>query len=238
LRYLSAHGGDVAAVIMEPVMCNTGVISPQDHYLRAVKDACARYGIVFILDEVITGLRLSPGGAQEQFGVHADLSIFAKALANGFPLSVLGGRADIMNLIGVGKVNHSGTYNANLMSLAAGIATLDQLSARAGAAYRRIESAGASLIDGIREIAARRGINLQVTGYPSVFHTFFTDLPQTIDYFSYRQSDAERLKKFIIALTAEGVRISSRGTWFVSAAHSVRETDSTLEAIDRVLANF
>lgn len=236
LRYLTVHGGDVAAMIMEPVMCNTGVISPQEDYLHAIKAACAQYGIVLIFDEVITGFRLSPGGAQEKFGVSPDLSIFAKALANGFPLAVLAGRADIMDMIGTRKVNHSGTYNANLMSMAAGIATLNQLAADTGAAYRRIESAGMNLIKGIREIAARRGSNLQVTGYPSVFHTFFTDRPQTIDYFSYRQSDAQRLKKFLIALNDEGVRVSSRGTWFVSAAHTARETEFTLEAIDRVLA--
>lgn len=238
LRYLSAHGRDVAALIMEPVMCNTGVIPPQDHYLQAVKAACAQYGIVLIFDEVITGFRLSPGGAQEKLGVRPDLSIFAKALANGFPLAVLAGRADLMSMIGAGRVNHSGTYNANLVSMAAGIATLDELAVDAGAAYRRIESAGASLITGMREIAARRGINLRVTGYPSVFHTLFTDGPETIDYFSYHQSDRERLKKFIIALSAEGVRLTSRGTWFVSAAHTTRETEFTLAAVDRVLAQF
>ena len=237
-RHLVEHGREVAAVIMEPVMCNTGVVAPRRGYLDRVRAICDQHGVLLILDEVVTGFRLGIGGAQQQFGVRPDLSVFAKALGGGFPLAVLAGRADVMNLIGAGRVNHSGTYNANTLSLAAGIAALDRLSADGGAVYRHIEQVGTALIQGIRELADRRSLNLKVSGYPSVFHTFFSDEAETFDYFSYRKSDAKRQKNFIEALPALGVRPMSRGTWFVSAAHTAADVDLTLRAVDVALGGI
>lgn len=237
-EYLSKYGSGVAAVIMEPVMCNVGVIPPRKSYLQSVRELCDRHGILFILDEVITGFRLGAGGAQKEFDVRPDLSIFAKALGGGFPIAVLAGRADVMSLIAAGRVNHSGTYNANTMSLAAGIAVLDRLTAEDGLAYRLIDDIGTSLMRGIREIATRRGTNLKVIGYPSVFHTFFTDEPDTVDYFSYRKSDASRQRRFIEALPARGVRPMPRGTWFVSTAHTAADVERTLDAVDESLAGL
>lgn len=237
-QFLSEHGSAIAAIIMEPVMCNVGVIPPRQDYLRSVRDLCDRHGIVLILDEVITGFRLRAGGAQEEFGVRPDLAIFAKALGGGFPVAALAGRADMMSLIASGRVNHSGTYNANTVSLAAGIASLDHLAAEGGRAYRQIEDTGTRLMRGIVEIASRRGTNLKVSGYPSVFHTFFSDQSETFDYFSYRKSDALRQRRFIESLPARGVRPMTRGTWFLSTSHTTEDVERTLQAVDESLADL
>ena len=116
--------GDVACVMMEPVMCNTGLIAPAPGYLEGVKALCARHGALLVIDEVITGFRLGLTGAQGRLGVHGDISIYAKAIASGFPLAVLGTTTDLLAPVGRGEVNHSGTYNTGVSSLAAGVATL------------------------------------------------------------------------------------------------------------------
>ena len=123
-RYLEAHGSDVAAIITEPIMCNTGVIEPRPGYLEFLREITKKYGIVLIFDEVITGFRVSLAGAQGKYAVRPDLSIFGKAVANGLPMSVIAGREDLFALIASGKVGHGGTYNSLPPAIAAGVATL------------------------------------------------------------------------------------------------------------------
>ena len=236
-NFLDQHGTQVAAIITEPMMCNTGAILPRSGYLQALRSLCDKHGIVLIFDEVITGYRFGLGGSQARFGVKPDLSIFGKAIGGGFPVAALAGRADIMSLFGNGVVNHSGTYNSNRVSLAAAIATLEQLAADNASAYTKIESTGERLIDGIRKIASRRSSNLKVIGCPAVFHTLFTDLSETFDYASHLQADAGRQKMLIDALLLRGIRPTSRGTWFVSAAHTAADVELTLAAIDAILAS-
>lgn len=236
-RYLEKNGSDLAAIITEPVMCNTGVIPPRPGYLEALRLLCDKYNVVLIFDEVITGFRFGLGGAQARFGIVPDLSIFAKAFGGGFPVAALAGRADIMELFGSGNVNHSGTYNANLVSITAAIATLDQLRAGDGAVFKHIETIGEKLISGMREIAERRAVNLVVSGYGSVFHTLFTDEPEICDYAAHSRADTKRQQAFVDALLTKGVRPTARGTWFVSAAHTQDDVDITLSAVDAVLAN-
>ncbi|MCB1513153.1 MAG: aminotransferase class III-fold pyridoxal phosphate-dependent enzyme, partial [Hyphomicrobiaceae bacterium] len=120
--------GDVAAVIMEPAMCNQGAISPAAGYLEGAREACHRHGALLIFDEVITGFRLGPGGAQKLFGVTPDLSVFAKAIANGFPVAAIVGRADLLDLFGTGGVLHGGTFNAQPVTMAAMVATQQALT--------------------------------------------------------------------------------------------------------------
>lgn len=236
-RFLNSQGNRVAAIITEPMMCNTGAILPRSGYLQTLRSLCDRHGIVLIFDEVITGYRLGLGGAQAHFGVTPDLAIFAKALGGGFPVAALVGCRKIMSLFANGFVNHSGTYNSNAVSLAAAIATLEQLAADNGAAYRKIESTGEQLIEGIRHIASRSSTNLKVIGCGSVFHTLFTDEPETFDYASHARADAERQKKLIDALLLRGIRPTARGTWFVSAAHTATDIQQTLAALDDILAS-
>ncbi|WP_217698224.1 aspartate aminotransferase family protein [Novosphingobium mathurense] len=236
-RYLADRGDQVAALITEPVMCNTGVIPPRPGYLEGLRSVCDKHKVVFIFDEVITGFRLGLGGAQGKFGVTPDLSTFAKAFGGGFPLAALAGRREIMSLFASGEVNHSGTYNSNLVSIVAGIATLEQLAANDGEVYRRIDGNGIALIEGMREIAQRRSVNLQVSGYGAVFHTYFADDLEIVDYASHWRADATRQAAFVDALLPLGIRPTRRGTWFVSGAHGSSEIDRTLSAVDEVLRN-
>ncbi|MDB5460815.1 MAG: aminotransferase class-III [Caulobacteraceae bacterium] len=234
-RFLKDNSDKVAAIITEPVMCNTGVLAPRDGYLQGLRELCDQYKVVLIFDEVITGFRLGLSGAQGMFGVLPDLSTFAKAFGGGFPVAALAGSAELMNLFANG-VNHSGTYNSNLVSIAAGIATLQVLADDNGAAFERIERVGQSIIGGIREAAQRHGANLKVLGYGAVFHTLFTNEPETYDYASYKRADAQRQAVFLDALLPLGVRPTGRGTWFVSAAHTEEDAERTVRAVDQALS--
>jgi len=233
-HYISANASRIAAVITEPVMLNTGGILPKPGYLQHLRRVTAAHGVVLIFDEVITGFRVALGGAQELYQVSPDLSVFAKALGAGFPVSALAGRREIMELFASGRVNHSGTYNANLVSVSAAMATLLELTAADQAAYRRLGTLGSALMDGIAERARRHGTDLQVSGLPSAFHTCFASHP-IHDYASYSRADHRRLGSFLGALLECGVRPTTRGTWFVSTAHSDSDVAQTLDSVDRAL---
>lgn len=236
-RYVSANAAKIAAIITEPVMLNTGGILPKDGYLQHLRKVATAHGVVLIFDEVITGFRLGLGGAQELYKVTPDLSVFAKALGAGFPVSALAGRRDIMELFASGGVNHSGTYNANVMSISAALAALETLSASGGAAYESMNMHGRTLMDGISHVARQQGIDLQVSGFPTVFHTCFAKHP-IHDYTSYMRSDQRRLSAFLLALLKSRVRPTARGTWFLSTAHTERDIQMTLEAVERALRNL
>jgi glutamate-1-semialdehyde 2,1-aminomutase len=236
-RYVGSNHSKIAAIITEPVMLNTGGILPKPDYLQHLRRLATAHGIVLIFDEVITGFRVALGGAQALYGVQPDLSIFAKALGAGFPVAALTGRREIMELFGSGRVNHSGTYNANLVSISAALATLGILSAEGQPAFARINAVGKALMEGIAEIAARCGVNLKVSGLPSAFHTCFAD-HSIDDYVTYMRADHKRLGSFLGALLERGVRPTSRGTWFVSAAHSDNDAASTLDAVERSLQSI
>jgi glutamate-1-semialdehyde 2,1-aminomutase len=193
-----------------------------------------KHDIVLIFDEVITGFRVALGGAQELYGVEPDLSVFAKALGAGFPVSALAGRRPIMELFASGRVNHSGTYNANLVSISAALAALRELSADSQAAYQRLNAAGAALMAGIAAAARQYGANLQVSGLPAAFHTCFASHP-IHDYTSYSLADHQRLSRFLAALLERGVRPTGRGTWFISTTHTDSDIASTLEAVGHAL---
>jgi glutamate-1-semialdehyde 2,1-aminomutase len=233
-RYVSANASKIAAIITEPVMLNTGGILPKQGYLQHLRRVAKAHDIVLIFDEVITGFRVALGGAQELYDVEPDLSVFAKALGAGFPVSALAGRRDIMDLFASGRVNHSGTYNANLVSISAALATLRELSADGQAAYRRINTLGRTLMEGIAASARRCGVDLQISGLPSAFHTCFASHP-IHDYTTYSRADHKRLSLFLAALLERGVRPTGRGTWFVSTAHTDSDVASTLDAVGHAL---
>jgi glutamate-1-semialdehyde 2,1-aminomutase len=233
-RYVSANASKVAAIITEPVMLNTGGILPSDGYLQHLRRVATRHGAVLIFDEVITGFRVALGGAQELYGVRPDLSVFAKALGAGFPVSALAGRRDIMELFGSGKVNHSGTSNANVSGISAALAALGELSAAGQAAYGRMNACGRTLMDGIAHAARRRGLDLQISGLPAAFHTCFANHP-IHDYATYMRADHRRLSAFLLALLECRIRPTSRGTWFLSTAHTESDVETTLEAVEHAL---
>jgi len=237
-RVLDAHGAEIAAVLTEPVMCNCGVIPPRPGYLEAMRKLCSETGTVLIFDEVITGFRLGLGGAQARFGITPDLSVFAKAIANGFPLSVVAGKRAIMELIEPkGHVVHSGTYNGNMTSVTAALATLDALGADPQN-YARMEARGERLMEGLRHCARRHGRALLVQGYGAVFCTLFTGAKEVVDFRSMAAADAARMTAFAAALARNGVRTTPRGVWFMSMAHGDNEIDATLAAADKAMAEL
>jgi len=237
-KALERQGDEIAAVITEPAMCNCGVIAPKPGYLLAMRALCSRVCVVLIFDEVITGFRLALGGAQSRFGVTPDLSIFAKAVANGFPLSVVAGRREIMELVDPkGQVVHSGTYNGNITSVTAALATLEALASDPEA-YARMETRGERLMQGLRDCARRHGEALLVQGFGAIFCTLFTEAGEVVDFRSAAAADASRMTAFAGALARHGVRVTARGVWFMSMVHGDAEIDATLAAADRATADL
>jgi glutamate-1-semialdehyde 2,1-aminomutase len=232
---LERNKDQVAAVIMEPMMVNGGCILPAPGYLEGAKRLCAEHGAVLIFDEVITGFRLGLQGAQGRFGVTPDLSIFAKAMAGGFPMAMVAGRRDIMEILLTKGVMHGGTYNGNVQSMAAALATLDILTAENGAIYRAMEARGTRLMQGLATLAAKHNAPLHVTGVPTMFQTMFIAAPPS----NWRDSsrfDRDRALAFHTALQEQGVRVNQRCSWFLSAAHDDATIDETLAAADRAMA--
>lgn len=220
--------GDIAGVIMEPAMCNQGAIAPAPGYLEGAQAACRKHGAILIFDEVITGFRLGRASAQGRFGVTPDLSIFAKAVANGFPVAAIVGRADLLDLFVTGGVLHGGTFNAQPVTMAAMVATQKALTPEH---YEQSSRRGVRLRDGIAAILQDAGIKAQVTGFELMFHVGFgLDAPAK-NYRGLLKTDKALYVKFAHALLKRGVRVLERGAWFVSGAHDDAVIDATLDAV-------
>jgi glutamate-1-semialdehyde 2,1-aminomutase len=170
---LQERGQEIAAIIVEPMLGNGSGLMPQPGYLQFLREQCDEYGIVLIFDEVKTGFRMAAGGAREYFGVTPDLSTYAKALGNGYPIAAIGGHRDIMMTMGPGKVFQGGTYTGNAVSTAAADATLEFM--QTGQVFPQIEKVGRVIMDGIDEILNRHGVPHFVTGVPGMFGICFTD---------------------------------------------------------------
>jgi glutamate-1-semialdehyde 2,1-aminomutase len=183
---------------------------------------------------VITGFRVALGGAQARLGVTPDLAVFAKALGGGYPIAAIAGKRQYMELLG-GPVLHGGSYNGNTISTSASIATLAHLIAGGDALYAEMERRGTRLMDGLRAVAAETHAPLHVQGIGAAFNTAFgVDGPVT-DYRSYARTDIPMQKRWLVALQNHGVRVTSRGTWFLSAVHTDADIDATLSAAERAL---
>jgi glutamate-1-semialdehyde 2,1-aminomutase len=220
--------GDIAGVIMEPAMCNQGAIAPAPGYLEGALAACRRHGAILIFDEVITGFRLGRSGAQARFGVTPDLSIFAKAIANGFPVAAIVGRADLLDLFVTGGVLHGGTFNSQPVTMAAMVATQNALTPEH---YETTSKRGVRLRDGIAAILKDAGIKAQVTGFELMFHVGFGLNAPARNYRDLLKLDKPAYVTFAHALLQRGVRVLERGAWFVSSAHDDAVIDATLEAV-------
>jgi len=215
-------------VIMEPAMCNQGAITPGPGYLEGAQAACRKHGAILIFDEVITGFRLGREGAQARFGVTPDLSIFAKAIANGFPVAAIVGRADLLDLFATGGVLHGGTFNAQPVTMAAMVATQNALVPDQ---YEAASRRGVRLRDGIAQILQDAGLKAQVTGFELMFHVGFGLEAPARNYRDLLKSDKPMYVKFAHALLKRGVRVLERGAWFVSFAHDDGVIDATLDAV-------
>ena len=231
---LAAHHEDVAAIITEAVMCNNGCNLPAPGFLHEIRALCDQYGIAFILDEVITGFRLSLGGAQTYFNVNPDISIFAKAMGSGYPISAVVGKREWMSLIAESKVIHAGTMNAGQPSVAAALATISILEREAP--HARMFALGQRLMFGLRQAAADAGHRMLVQGPGPMFVTAFTDLNKLRDYRDTLTSDRAKLGRFVAGMHDAGIRIIGRGLWYISAVHTEAEVDHAIATARGVLS--
>jgi len=224
--------GSIAGIIMEPIMFNTSGVLPLPGYLEQVRKLATKYGAVLIFDEVITGFRVSEGGAQKVSGITPDITILGKAVANGFAVAAIVGNEDLMNLISTGKVMHAGTYNTQSVSMAATLATLQVLKSQIP--YNIINDSGGYLMKELSKAFTSAEIEHEMIGYPGVFNVRFGPKGST-EYRSALKSNRERHANFAFALLQKGVRILPRGTWFLSSAHTSSDLDKTLSAVRDVL---
>ena len=236
-RAFRDHPDQIAAVITEPIACNSARILPEPGYLEGLKTLCERQGAVLIFDEVITGFRVGLSGAQGVLGVTPHLSVFGKAIAAGFPLAVLAGQRQLMQRFGNGQVNHSGTFNGHVASLAAGLATLEELRKDDGAAFLQIKQVGQLLMDQIPRLFQRRGFACLVQGLPSVFFVGFTDQQRITNAKSAALCDSERYNELVAALMNRGVRVNPGGGVNVSASHTIEDANETLSRIEDALGD-
>ncbi len=233
-RMVRRHAHELAAVITEPIMANKGFVGPEPGYLRGLEQVCRENEVLFILDEVITGFRLAPGGAQEAFGLAPDLSTFAKAMGNGAPLGAFAGRREIMALLEGGEVRHAGTYNAAPLCLAAARATLTELAGGEGALYARLDHLGRRLIDGLRGLIDELAVPAIVQGQGSMLQLYFTADDQIRSYREAMRSDRVRFAAFAHEMIHRGVFVHPDvfEHWFLSAAHSEEDVDEILNAAE------
>lgn len=234
--FVERYGPQTAAIIMEPILCNTSVVLPKPGYLERIREICSRSGIVLIFDEVITGFRVASSGAQGLLGVTPDLTTLGKALGAGFPIAAVAGRRSLMELtVATPAVVHGGTYNSSVPSTAAALECLRILNANNGSAYRSLYAIGERLIQGLTELGQSMTPRLQVQGLGPVFNTSFSDNGDVSDFRSYRATDLDRQGHFLRLLQDRGIRVTARGTWFLSTMHSDEDIDATLAAAESAL---
>jgi glutamate-1-semialdehyde 2,1-aminomutase len=232
---LDAHGHEVAAVLMEPVMLNSGSFEPGPGFLQGVRHACDERGIVLVFDEVITGFRVALGGAAERYGILPDLATYGKAMAGGWPVAAFAGRAELMSLLSDGRVNHSGTFNGSVMASAAVVATLSILKDEPP--YEAITAYGLRLMEDLSALADGLGVPLRVAGLPMAFTVSLGPGAAAVAP-GGTQSRAARANALHQALAEAGIWTTTRGLWFVSSAHGELEYQATLERAERALAGL
>jgi glutamate-1-semialdehyde 2,1-aminomutase len=232
---LEERGRDIACVIVEPVAANMGVVPPRRGYLEGLRDLTARHGVLLIFDEVITGFRLAPGGAQELYRVTPDLTTLGKILGGGLPVGAYGGREEIMDRVAPeGDVYQAGTLAGNPLAMRAGIAMLAQL--RAPGVYDRLEAAAARLQRGLLAACEESGTTARVTRVGSLLTLFFA-AREPADWGGASRADARRYAAFFRRMLERGVYLppSQFEAWFVSAAHGDAEIDATVATARDVL---
>ncbi|MEN3284470.1 MAG: glutamate-semialdehyde -aminomutase [Solirubrobacteraceae bacterium] len=231
-------GSQLAAVIMEAIPCNQGFLYPRDGYLELARQLCDDAGTVLIFDEVITGFRLGLGGAQALTAVTPDLAVVAKAMANGYPISAFGGRADLMELVASNRVVHAGTYNGGGVSVAAALATIERLADPTFEAHERMRRLGRRLMYGLQDVAARHDHHLVAQGAGPVFFAWLTDRDEVTSYREHLQADSAAYARWAELMLGEGVRVIPAGRWYLTAAHTEAHIDEALDAADRAFARL
>ncbi len=228
-RLFAANTDRIAAIIVEPIAGNMGVVPPAKGFLQSLRDMCTSHGALLIFDEVISGFRASAGGAQKTMGVKPDLTCLGKIIGGGLPVGAYGGRADLMSLVSPsGPVYQAGTLSGNPLAMTAGIWCLDRLSPKL---YRDLAALGTRLAAGLAAAARDAGVALHVNAVGSVLTPFFTDRP-VHSYADATSSSVDRYAQFFRGMLARGVYPppSQFEAWFLSAAHTAKEVDKTIAA--------
>jgi glutamate-1-semialdehyde 2,1-aminomutase len=236
-KTIESDGDNIAAVIIEPVIGNAGVILPKDEYLKRIRELTKEKGIVLIFDEVITGFRLAFGGAQEYYGVIPDMVTLGKVLGGGFPIAAFAGKKEIMEMVAPsGKVYQAGTFSGNPISVTAGLAMLRTIKNRGKAFYCELDDKRRQLCDAIRDFVEDESYPIQINDVASMFQIFFSE-NEVYDYETARKADNEKFTSFHRKLLEEGIFLppSQFETCFISAAHSKADVAKTVEAIQESL---
>jgi glutamate-1-semialdehyde 2,1-aminomutase len=233
---MEERGDQVAAVITEPVMLNTGCVLPQPGYLELLRSQTTRWGALLIFDEVITGFRFARGGAQEYLGVTPDLTTLAKGLGGGFPVAAIGGSREAMSMIAEGRYSHSGTYNANTIACAAVSATMDVL-AEPGL-FERQRELGQTLMEGLRQLAAEAGLPVQIEGLGTVFQVWFSERPIRNWRDAQRHADEALFTRWWQEMLLRGILFhpSQYENLFVSLVHTTEDVSLALSAAREAFA--
>lgn len=229
-KIVEAEGSKIAAVIVEPVPGNMGVVVPSPGFLPGLRELTRPYGIVLIFDEVMSGFRVAPGGAQERYGVRPDLTCLGKIIGGGLPVGAYGGRREIMEQVApLGPVYQAGTLSGNPLAMSAGIATLERL--QNPKVYEQLEAASALLCDGLLDAARSGKIPVQINRVGSQMTLFFSEQPVT-NYATARGADTKRYAKFFHAMLARGVYLppSQFEASFLSTAHTASDIQKTIAA--------
>jgi glutamate-1-semialdehyde 2,1-aminomutase len=235
---LGRHSGEVAAIIVEPVAGNMGVVPPEPGFLEGLRALCDSEGILLIIDEVMTGFRVHLGGAQTLYGVKPDLTTLGKVIGGGLPVGAYGGRADIMAMVAPsGPVYQAGTLSGNPLAMTAGIVTLKEL--KTPGAWSRLEASCLRLEKGLAQAARKAGARTTWNRVGTMFTTFFTDRPVT-DWQSAKSSDTKKFAAFFTAMLENGVYLapSQFEAGFMSLAHGDAEIDATITAAEKAFASL
>ncbi|WP_121964157.1 glutamate-1-semialdehyde 2,1-aminomutase [Myroides sp. N17-2] len=234
---LEANKGEVAAIIVEPVAGNMGCVPPAKGFLEGLRALCDTHGTLLIFDEVMTGFRLAKGGAQELFGVNADIVTFGKVIGGGLPVGAFAARNDIMNYLApVGPVYQAGTLSGNPLAMAAGLTMLQEINKDAEL-FNRLEEKTAYLEKGIRKVLSDNNVAYTINRVGSMISVFF-DEREVVDFDTAGYGNNDTFKKFFHGLLAEGVYIapSSYETWFITDALTYEDLDHTINAVNKIFA--
>ena len=243
LENLFATQGDtLACVVIEPIIGNAGSVAATQEWLQRLRDLCTQHGTVLIIDEVKSGFRVAKGGAQELYGIHGDLTTYAKAMGNGYPVAAFGGKAHVMDVVGshAGGVVHGGTYTGNLVALSAAHATLKILTETN--AQQTINHAGEQIQAVLGRVFTAAGLEHAFAGPPAMFGIHFSATVPT-NYRDWRVTNSDLFRKFAWALIARGVMLEpdSREPWFICEAHQHMDLgwleDVATQSIREALAN-
>ena len=228
---------DVGCVIIEPVLANMGLVLPEKKFLTEIRKITKDHDVPLIFDEVVTGFRMSPGGAQQYFGIKPDLTTLGKALGNGFVIAAVGGNNEIMNMLSPqGKVYQASTYAGNPVSVVAAIESIKTINKHKNKIYPKLELSCTILAKAIKDIATDLKIPHQINFISSMFQVFFTDKPVR-DYGTAKKADAKKFKNLFVTLLKNGVFVapSQFETVFLSYAHTTGDLHNTLDAYEKSL---